>query len=79
MGLLFNPRVLFGGFGGDGGRGLNRILFLHVGGSGGDGAPCFATGHAESNSGAGQQGCDQRLNNTLAFVSCQGIVKLLNC
>ena len=79
MGLLFNPRVLLDGFGGDGGRGLSRVMFLHVGGSGGDGAPCFATGHAECNSGAREQRCDQRLNNTLAFVWGHGIVKSLNC
>ena len=79
MGLLFNPRVLLYRLGRDSSRRLSGVMFLHVGGSGGDGAPCFATGHAESNSGAGQQGCDQRLNNTLAFVSCHGIVKLLKC
>ena len=49
-------------------------MFLHVGGSGGDGAPCFATGHAECNSGAGEQRCNQRLDNSFAFVWGHGIV-----
>ena len=79
MGLLFNPRVLLDGFGGDSSRPLSRVMFLHIGGSGGDGAPCFAASHAESNSGAGQQRCDQRLDNSFAFVWGHGIVKSLNC
>ena len=79
MGLLFNPCVLLYRLGRDSSRRLSGVMFLHVGGSGGDGAPCFAAGHAESNSGARKQCCDQRLNNTLAFVWGHGIVKSLNC
>lgn len=79
MGLLFNPRVFFYRLGRDSGRRLSGVMFLHVGGSGSDGAPCFATGHAECNSGAREQRCDQRLNNSFAFVWGHGIVKSLNC
>ena len=66
--MFLRSLVLLDRLGGDGSRCLGRVVFLHIGGSGGDGAPCFASGHAECDRGAGQQGCDQRLNNTLAFV-----------
>jgi len=69
--------ILLDGLGDDSGGGLGGVVLLDERGRGGDGAEGFAARGAEGDRRAGQQGGDDRLCDTFAFLCVQKTVDLV--